>query len=117
MANLLQTGAAWLGDQLKAHAGGAVSIEQGTTTLTGITATLAMHEHEVIDEGGFLMRVLSHDWTFTAADLGSLQLRTGAVVTNAAGEKFEALPMGNRPCVERLDGSGILLTLHTKKVA
>ncbi|MBI3464295.1 MAG: hypothetical protein HY000_14750 [Planctomycetes bacterium] len=114
MPNILQSGATWLGAKLQASAGRAVSVETGGVTIP-VTATLVTAEHEVMDSQQFLTRVLSCDWTFVAADLGTLELKPGTLVHDGA-DTYQALPLGNRPCVERLDSSGILLTLHKKKV-
>src|SRR4051812_7679235 len=109
MTNLLQSGAAWLGSKLQAHAGRTVTIEQGTITLADITAAAVMHEYEVMDDQGFLVSVVSYDWTLVTADLvadGSpLQLRSGAILTETlegVENKYEAMPLGQKPCVERL---------------
>lgn len=118
MANLMQRGAAWLGDRIKVAAGRAVTITQGSKVLTNITAALVMHEHDVIGDEGFLTKVQSCDWTLAAADLGDLTLRAGAMLEIVeTGDKYEAMPIGKKPCVEPKDGSGVLLTLHTKKVS
>ncbi len=116
----MQRGAAWLGQQLQANATRTVQIEQGTQTLTSIVAWCCKQEYEVIDDQGFLTTHLCHDWNFVAADLGSLVLRAGAEVTevvNGVTVKYEAMGIGKKPAVEMLDTSGILLTLHTKRVA
>jgi hypothetical protein len=67
--------------------------------------------------------VLSYDWTIVAADLvangAPLILRPGAIVTetlNGVLEKYEAMTLGTEPCFQRADSSGILMTLHTKKI-
>lgn len=118
MSNILQTSATWLAGKLKSHAGQSVTIRQGTTTLTGLTATLSMVEHEVVDSEGFATKVMAADWTFTASDLGDLQLRAGSQITDTeSGDKYEVTPLGKKPAVERLDALGILTTVHTKKVA
>lgn len=121
MPNMLQTGAAWLGEQLQAHAGRTVSIKQGVRrALTGVVATVSNVEYEIADASGFLTVVPGYDWTFVAADLGDLNIRTGDIVTETiAGveQKYEVMPVGKKPCVEPGDSSSILLTVHTKKVA
>lgn len=120
MPNMLQHGATWLGKQLQAHAGRVVTLEQGGTTIEDLNASVVSHEHEVFDQEGFLVKVLSFDWTIVAEDLDGLELRVGAVITETIGavtSKYEAMPLGrDKPCVERKDSSGILLTLHTKQV-
>lgn len=117
MPNMMQTGASWHGENLQVSAGRGVTIHHGDTSLTGITAVLSMHEHEVISDEGYLTRVLSHDWTFVADDLGEMVIGSGAwIVDSETGERYEALPIGNRPCNERKDSSGILITIHSKLV-
>src|SRR3990172_7717189 len=119
MPNMLQTGAAWLGGQLKAHAGRTLSVQQGSTELQNLTATVALHDHEVIDSEGFATSVSSYDWLFVVADLpAGFEFRPGAVVTETLDgrkQKYEAMPLGGGPCFEPADASSVLLMLHTKK--
>jgi hypothetical protein len=82
------------------------------------------HEYEVEDnETGLPTRVISYDWRFTASEL----VLGGNVITPRSGDRwkptigdveetYEVLPIGKRPCFERLDTSGVLLLVHTKKV-
>lgn len=123
MPNLLQTGAAWLGQKLQASAGRSVTLEQGTTTVTGLTGVMTEFEYEVIDEGDFTTKLLSCDWVFVAADLSEFgtppKLRSGAVVTeilNDCETKYEAMEIPGKQAVENKDSSGVLVTLHTKRV-
>lgn len=116
MPNLLQTSAAWLGQQLQSHAGQVVTLRQGAMELSEISATLSQHQHEILDASGFLTKVTLFDWTFVAADLAGLKLRSGALVIDESGNEYEAMPLDKIPAVERGDSSGILLILHTKLV-
>lgn len=118
MTNLMQNAATWLGGKLKTAAGRSVSIQQGTTTLTGLTAWMSLNTVDVIDGEGFMTRVDSADWSFAAADLGTLEIRPGAVITDVdTGDKYESMMLGNKPCTDGgTDTSGIILTVHTKKV-
>ena len=121
--NFLQNGASWLGLQLQAHAGRTVRLEVGRDAVAEITATLVQANYEVDDQRGFRTEAQSYDWTFTASDIGfhGITLRKGAIVVEVDGDgvehKYEAMPFGQRHAVEPLDSSGILLTLHTKKVS
>jgi len=120
MTNLLQSGAAWLGGQLQTHAGRTVSIRQGVKTVASIVASVAKLEYMVESEEGFPLAVQFYDWTFVAADLvaAGIELREGAIVTetlSGVAREYFAAPVGKRPCVEDLDTSGILLTLHTNR--
>jgi len=118
----MQNAAAWLGGQLQTAAGRTVSIRQGTKTVTGIVAPVAMVEYQVaLTEDSFPVAVQYYDWTFVRADLDTagIELRDGAIVTetlNGVAREYFAAPVGkDKPCVEDLDTSGILLTLHTKR--
>lgn len=124
MATLQQRGATMLSRTHKAAGGFVGTYYRNQTATPGITATVAEKEYEVIDASGALTLMQSHDWVFTAADLTS----DGEAITprprdrwkvtiNGTEETYEVLPMGNKPCYERLDTSGILLLVHTKKVA
>jgi hypothetical protein len=125
MTNWMQDGAAWLGDRLQETAGRTITIQQGTRLTESFTATLTTHEHEIIDEHGILLKVLSYDWTIvaedlTAAGLEATELRTGAIIKETlfgVDYEYEIMPLGQKPAVERLDTSGILLMAHTKQIA
>jgi hypothetical protein len=63
------------------------------------------------------------DWTFTASEM----LINGVLVTPQQGDRihetlngvtvvYEGMPVGTRKPCEFLDTSGILLTVHSKKV-
>jgi hypothetical protein len=117
MVNLMQRGAAWLGDRLKDSAGSVVSVKQADVVVVAeITATRSSVPYEVADDSGFLQEVLMHDWAVVAADLGDVTLRDGTRIVDSEGVEYEVLPVGKRPAVEPLDTSGILLRVHTKKV-
>jgi len=122
--NLLQTSAAWLGEQLQEHCSWRVDITQDTTVISGLKATLVIAEHEVVGEEGYLVRVESYDWTFVAKDLtranSSFVLRSGAQILHTDCGKttrYEVAPLSEtKPAVQFLDAGGVMLTVHTKKV-
>lgn len=117
MPNLMQTGAAWLGERLKAAAGTLVSVKQfGTVVLAELTATRSEAIYQVPTDEGFLQEVLMHDWQITAADLGNVTLKNGTRFVDGDGAEYDVLPVGQRPAFEPMDASGILLMVHTKKV-
>lgn len=118
MPNLMQRGASWLGARMKTAAGRSVVIRQGgKAPVTGITATISLNDYEVVDEHEIKTVVHAHDWTFVVADLGTFQFRSGDEIEDVdTEEKYEAMPIDKRPCAERLDSSGILLVVHTKRV-
>jgi hypothetical protein len=92
-----------------------------------ITGTPVINEYDVIDDETMLpTKVLSYDWIFSAADLvlpgivGLITPRPGdrwKPTINGQQETYEVMPLSKRPCYERHDTSGVLLLVHTKKVA
>lgn len=121
MPTMMESGAAWLGGQLKSAAGRTVSIVRGGAEHTGLTSWKSSHLLEIVDSEGFTTQVESWDWGFVASELPSgFVFRNGDwIVETVAGveQKFEALQIGARPCVEPADASGIVLKVHTKRVA
>lgn len=126
MTNMLQDGATWLGGQLRDSAGRTVTVQQGSTILSvdpsgnALAGIMSGHEHEILDDNGFQIKVLSYDWTFLATDLGSLELREGAIIRETLSGtvyEYEAMQFGHMPAVERLDSSGLLVLVHTKQVS
>jgi hypothetical protein len=81
------------------------------------------HEYEVIDEETALpTKVISYDWRFVATEL----VVGNEPVTPRVGDRwtvsiagvenvYEVLPIGKRPCFERVDSSGVILLVHTKR--
>jgi len=98
---------------------------RGASESEPIVGVPTQHEYEVVDdETGLPIKVISYDWTFTAAEL----VLGGNVITPRSGDRwkptiegvqetYEVLPIGKRPCFERHDAAGILLVIHTKKLA
>lgn len=119
MSNMLQSGAAWLGEQLKPVGGRTVAIRQGSRVLTGIVATPVEQVYEITDDEGQPTSVVMTDWTIVAADLGGLALREGCELHETLhGEPtvWEAMPVGKLEAVHNFDTSGVLLTVHTKQI-
>jgi hypothetical protein len=123
MTNILQDGAAWLGSQLKAHAGVSVTYTRGTDSAS-ITATATMQQYDVVDAEGFSTSVVSRDYLVHAADL----VLAGSLIVPRAGDQiaetiagvactFEVMPLGEKREFDPLDSDGLLLLIHTKKVA
>lgn len=124
MPTLMQRAADWLGSKLQDAAGHAGTYRQGNRVSNSITATVAMHEYEVTGPEGVGTLVLSYDWTFVADELvigdDAITPRPRDIwkaTVNGTLETYEVLALGNRPCFERLDTSGILLLVHTKKIS
>lgn len=119
MPNLLQTSAAWLAGQLKTHGGRSVAVVRGGLEVATLTGTVSQQVHDIVDDEGLLTQVTSFDWTFTAEDFGELTLRAGDQLVetlNGVTATYEALPLGDKPAVEPLDTSGVMLLVHTRRV-
>jgi len=114
-----------MAQSLKRLAGLAGVYARGATESDPIIGVPTQHEYEVEDdETGLPTRVISYDWTFAASEL----VLGGNVITPRSGDRwkpiiegaeelYEVLPIGKRPCFERHDAAGILLVVHTKKLA
>ena len=122
MTNLLQDGATWLGQQLKAHAGLSISYHRGINSVA-VTATATMHEYDVVDDEGFGIVMLSRDYIVHAADM----ILSGSEIAPRSGDRivetirgvsqtFEVMPLGQKHAYEPLDTDGLLWLIHTKQV-
>lgn len=123
MTNILQDGAAWLGGQLKDHAGVSITYARGTNSVS-ITATVTLHEYEVVDTEGFGITAVSRDYIVHAADLvvagSTITPRAGDRITETVGgvsQTFEVMALGQLKEHEPVDSDGLLLRIHTKKIA
>lgn len=123
MSNILQDGAAWLGEQLKAVAGVTVAYHRASSSISDVTATVSLHEYEVLDTDGIMVLIKSRDYIVHAADL----VLSGSTITPRAGDRivetiggvsqtFEIMPLGAQKEYEPLDTDGVLLRIHTKKI-
>lgn len=123
MGNLLQTGSAWLADQLKAHASEEVTYVRGLDQVA-VRATVGRTVFELDDGSGVVERIQSRDYLIQAADLvlgGSASLPVpGDRIHEIQGDGtfvYEVLSPGNEPCWRYSDPHRKLLRIHTKHVA
>jgi hypothetical protein len=117
---LMDNAVGFLGTAMKSFAGRSVTIRQGTTHLTGLTAVREGEDVEVVDADGFLTKVAVIIWTFVKEDLSGLQLRAGGVITDVSEDaKYEIVPVGNKAAVEDDDKvtAGIRTKVRTKKIS
>lgn len=116
MPTLIENASSWLGDRLQAVGGHLVTVRRlGSGDQPGITAVLIFREYEIFDEDDIMTKVTVADWTFVAADLQSgFSFRAGDLILDDKGQTFEVLAFGNRPCLEPLDSSQLLWTVHSK---
>ena len=120
----LSDAVAGLAATLKNVAGESVVYTRGPTSSAPITAVSDVQTYEVLDQQGIPISVLSYDFLFTTADIvvGSAQIepRPGdriATTLNGVACTFEVMPLGTKPCAEWAEPDGIMLIVHTKKVA
>jgi len=123
LANLLQTGAAWLADQLKSHASNEVIYQRAAEQIS-VQATIGSTEFEIDEGSGMLQRIQSRDFLIHAADfvLGGEQTlpAVGDRVLETHGELtliYEVMAPGPEPHWRYSDPFRKLLRIHTKHVA
>lgn len=95
------------------------TFSQGSVPPFDVTVVLSgggPTKYEVANAEGFLTVVKMFDWQVRESDFGTLNPRSGAVITRANGDKFELCPVGDAPAVEVLDDFGGQLLLHSKQV-
>lgn len=120
MSNILQDGIVWLGEQLPKVS---ITYQRGASTAS-INATPTMHEYEVVDDEGFGIVMLSRDYIVHVADL----VIGGSEIAPRAGDRiaetiqgvvcvFEVMALGRKHEYEPFDSDGLMLLVHTKKVA
>jgi hypothetical protein len=123
MADLLQTGVAWLTGQLAAHAAQSVTYARANSTAT-VNATLGRKLLQIADvEGGIRM-----EWTDLDVIVPASELVLAAVaVTPARGDKititdtiahkartYQVEPYGDEPPWTWADPHRTLVRIHTK---
>ncbi len=69
MANVIKDGLAWMAAKLKAYASDAVTITDGTNSISGVLATIGKTEWEYEDESGVVDRMETRDFLIDATDL------------------------------------------------
>jgi hypothetical protein len=123
MADLLQTGAAWLAGQLKAHASQAVTYRRGGFDVS-LQATLGRTAFQQTDEHGQITTFHSHDFLVSAADLVIYSKQSlpepGDQVLQTVGSEvltFEVLPMPDGEHYRFCDPFRQQLRIHTKQIA
>jgi len=124
MTNLLQDGVTWLGERLKESASVTIVYQRGPHVSDDLTVTKSLHEYEVIDTDGIMTTIKSTDYLIHAADLivndTVITPRSDDRVTEVVGgvsQTYEVMPLGPQKEYEPLDTDGVIMTVHTKRVA
>lgn len=122
MADLLDTGAAWLAGKLQTHASQSVTYRRGSQDIgSNLKATYGQTTFEQDAGNGGVLRWEAKDFIFTAADLTLddevTKPERGDKITDHNGNTFEVLGSNGEPCFKYADGSRLLVRIHTKQVA
>jgi len=123
MPNFMQTGAAWLGEQLQTHAARSITIIQDQRDVLTVDGWCEKKEYTVPDIDGFVSSFVSYDWRFVTNDLPFMYaFDEGAILRetlsdlNSEDQIYEVVSIGKQGYSERFDTSGIMTTVHTKLV-
>lgn len=123
MANLFESGAAWLANQLKTHAAVDVVYVRGIESVP-VKATIGKTEFAIEDGSGAILRIQSRDFLIQAADLefGGVPVLpvAGDQIRETHGSRtfvYEVMAPGSEPHYRFSDPFRKLLRIHTKHVA
>ena len=121
MGDLLQDGAAFLGEQLRAHCSQTVTYRRGTASVA-VAATIGRTEWEAAEpDSGVVRSSQSRDFIVSAADLvlagQPATPEPGDRIDLASGERFEVMSPGDEPVWRWTDGYQRRRRIHTKQVA
>ena len=122
MADMLETGAAWLDSQRHAHMAQTVVYSRGGDSVE-VAATIGRTEFEQTDEFGVVYRIESRDFLLRTADL----ILNGSPTLPQAGDRiretgtgkvfvYEVMAPGGEPPCRYGDNYRMALRIHTKHV-
>lgn len=118
MADMLQTGAAWLAQQRTAHASQTVTYARGGRSVS-LAATPAPVRR--VDDSQFgILTITERDWLISA----SLLVLSGAVatpqkndtITESNGAVWQVLPIEGEPEARHSDPYGYTWRVHAKRI-
>lgn len=123
MADLLQSGAAWISGRLKTHASKTVTYVRGIDSVS-LSATVGTTEFEIeTEDGADLERWQSRDFLIAAADLvlaGKTVLpEKGDQIKETVGTNthvYEVMAPGDVPHFRYSDPHRVRLRIHTKQI-
>lgn len=119
MADLLQTGSAWLRSQRRDHLSHAVTYSRGAVTAS-VLATVGQTMHETVDSYGIMHEEATRDYLIDVDDLAAFgEPRRGDRITeelNGNHEVFEVLAPGSEPHFRYSDPDREVFRIHTKHV-
>jgi hypothetical protein len=118
MADMMQSGASFLADQLSEHASQTVTYRRGGQTVS-IAATKCPIRSE--SDGQYNLDFEPCDWIVKAESLvlGSVDVEPQPVtdvIQESDGQKWEVLDLQNEPCFRPLDPYRTMFRIHTKRI-
>lgn len=121
MPDLLNTGVSWLAGKLNASASQSVTYTRGSRAIgSGLKATYGSTAFEEDSTAG-VIRWEAKDFIFTAAHLTLasvvIEPERGDIITDHNGNAFRVLGQDGEPCFKYMDGSRLMVRVHTKQVA
>ena len=121
MPTRVETAMARLWTRLEGRDGRAIEYRQGVgIRLTNVLAVPMDEEYFVNDENGVATKMQVNDWILKAALLGNVKPQNGdriSLLRDNVEHVYEVQPIGNRPCCEPHDNAGVMIVVHSKKVA
>ncbi len=121
MADMLETGADWLADQMEAHAAQPVTYWRGTDSVA-LNATIARTEYDAVDEHNVTVRLVAEDFIIRAADLilsgVAIEPKRGDRIKRTIGDDvlvFEVMPVAGEDAWQA-DEHRKQFRIHTKHV-
>lgn len=121
MADLLQTGTAWLADQLQASASQTVLYKRSGSTIATLTVTPALEATPAFDAAGNSTTIYDSKFILPAADF--IKDSDSSAIEIASGDKihlgsriFKVLPGAPPKQPEELDPHGVLIAIYAQEV-
>jgi hypothetical protein len=124
MADMLQTGIAWLGGALKANASQPVTYSRGAQSVDLMSSYGAKLLKIDDGMGGIRIEWTDQDFKFLGADFhfvygDTIEPQRGDLVKatiDGQVETFEVLPFGTEPCWRWCDPYHVNIRVHTKHI-
>lgn len=114
MADLIQSGAAWLSEKLASHAATTCTLRQGATTLT-VRATRGTARIERPEADGQTVLVEVAAVNIPAADLGAIRPKNGDVLTGTGIDFEVAAPVAGMGCWQWVGGFKTTIKVFLKE--
>lgn len=114
MADLIQSGAAWLSEKLASHAATTCAFRQGATTLS-VRATRGVARIERPEADGQTVLVEVAAVNIPAADLGMIRPKNGDVLTGTGIDFEVAAPVAGMGCWQWVGGFKTTIKVFLKE--